>query len=534
MNKNRCLIKLYRTAVMAGVMVTMAGVPAQAVWAAGPGDNYSMSTNNMGPGGPGNAGPGGSGNSGASSSGENITVTNPNAWKRSGGNYLMPDGSLITNVFRRGIDVSRWQGDVNWSQVAADDVSFVMLGTRSKGEVDPNFHKNIQGASNAGIQVGAYIYSLALTPEMAVQEADFVINLIKDYPISYPVALDMEDSTQAALSKDELAAIANAFCSRIASAGYYPIIYANEHWLSNSLDMSKMNYPVWVARYSQKPSYSSPVMWQATNTGTIKGIGTNVDIDFQFQDFSGVIPANTWRNIGGNSYYYANYTKQMNNWINDGDGWYYMGADGLAVKNWQILGGERYYLDENSGKMQYGWKADNGAWYYLGSSGAAVKGWVNDNGAWYYTDQNGIMQTGWLSDGGQKYFLKEDGKRVDGWRQIDGFWYFFDGEGRMVTGWQTIDGAWQYFDGEGHMATGLIEVNGVKYYLNPDNGRMIANTTVTIGDVTYQADGNGALNVVAPEGTQDSAEAQNPQETPGPSSGTTQNPDMTGGPGVQR
>ena len=104
----------------------------------------------------------------------------------------------------------------------------------------------------------------------------------------------------------------------------------------------------------------------------------------------------------------------------------------------------------------------------------------------------------------------------------------------MVTGWQTIDGAWQYFDGEGHMATGLIEVSGVKYYLNPDNGHMVANTTVTIGDVTYQADGSGALSVVTPEGTQESAEAQNPQETPDPSSGTTQNPDMTGGPGVQR
>ncbi len=80
------------------------------------------------------------------------------------------------------------RGDINWSQVAADDVSFVMLGTRSKGAVDPYFHRNIQQASAAGVKVGVYIYSLAMTPEMAVEEANFVLNLIHDYPVSYPVA----------------------------------------------------------------------------------------------------------------------------------------------------------------------------------------------------------------------------------------------------------------------------------------------------------------------------------------------------------
>ena len=131
----------------------------------------------------------------------------------------MPDGSAITNVIARGIDVSRWQGDIDWSHVAADDVSFVMLGTRSRGAVDPYFHQNIQAAHAAGVKVGVYIYSLATTTDMAVQEADFVLDLIKDYPVSYPVAFDMEDDAQGVLSKDELAAIANAFCQRISDAG---------------------------------------------------------------------------------------------------------------------------------------------------------------------------------------------------------------------------------------------------------------------------------------------------------------------------
>lgn len=537
---------------MAGMIAVMTGAAAKPVWADGPGggSSSSQSANEPGPGNPG---------SGNASSGS-TSQSNPNAWKRSGNVYLMPDGSPINNVLRRGIDVSRWQGEVNWSQVAADDVSFVMLGTRSKGEIDPYFHKNIQGAANAGVQVGAYIYSLATTPQMAVEEANFVLNLIKDYPVSYPVAFDMEDDVQKVLSKEQLAEIANAFCSTISAAGYYPIIYANEYWLNNHLDMSLMNYPVWVARYSVKPTYGSPVMWQATSTGSVKGISGNVDIDFQFRDFSDVIPANTWRTIAGKTHYYSNYVLQKDSWIHDGDGWYYMDSDGLALKNWQILGDERYYLDETSGKMQYGWQADGGTWYYLGSSGAAAKGWISDSGAmffadrtngamrtgwledegktyflkpsgkmatgwvrtddkwyymdgsgvlskgwvndndkWFFFDQSGVMQTGWVSDGGQRYYLGTEGARATGWNDVDGVRYYFDGEGRMTTGWQSLDNSWYYLNSDGSMATGLTDVNGVKYYLNPEDGRMAADTEVTVGDTTYRADGSGALSVVMPE-----------------------------------
>ncbi|MCI9047669.1 MAG: glycoside hydrolase [Hungatella sp.] len=551
MKNKKYLVRRCQCMAMAGMIAVMTGAAAKPVWADGPGGNTSsQSANEPGPGNPG------SGNASSGSSSQ----SNPNAWKRSGNVYLMPDGSPINNVLRRGIDVSRWQGEVNWSQVAADDVSFVMLGTRSKGEIDPYFHKNIQGAANAGVQVGAYIYSLATTPQMAVEEANFVLNLIKDYPVSYPVAFDMEDDVQKVLSKEQLAEIANAFCSTISAAGYYPIIYANEYWLNNHLDMSLMNYPVWVARYSVKPTYGSPVMWQATSTGSVKGISGNVDIDFQFRDFSDVIPANTWRTIAGKTHYYSNYVLQKDSWIHDGDGWYYMDSDGLALKNWQILGDERYYLDETSGKMQYGWQADGGTWYYLGSSGAAAKGWISDSGAmffadrtngamrtgwledegktyflkpsgkmatgwvrtddkwyymdgsgvlskgwvndndkWFFFDQSGVMQTGWVSDGGQRYYLGTEGARATGWNDVDGVRYYFDGEGRMTTGWQSLDNSWYYLNSDGSMATGLTDVNGVKYYLNPEDGRMAADTEVTVGDTTYRADGSGALSVVMPE-----------------------------------
>ena len=508
MNRADKVIKRCRALALAGVLGLASLGNAVPALAAGPGDDTSRVTE-ISAGGPGDPGNNTSSNSTPNTNNSNNTnnnnntnnsntsssdtTANANAWKKVNGTYQMPDGSAIQNVLHRGIDVSRWQEEINWSQVAKDDISFVMLGTRSKGAVDPYFHKNIQNAAANGIKVGVYIYSLATTTDMAVQEADFVLNLINDYPISYPVAFDMEDSTQGNLSKSELAAIANAFCKRISQAGYYPIIYANENWLKNKLDMSQMNYPVWVARYSARPTYQNPVMWQATSSGSVNGIKTRVDIDFQFKDFSSVIPADTWRTINGKRYYYANYQKQKNAWAKDGDDWYYMDKDGLASTGWITVAGASYYLDTTTGKMKTGWQAENGKWYYLGSSGAVKKGWINDNGTWYYTGSDGVMQTGWLTEAGSKYYLK--------------------GSGAMATGWRQLDGAWYYFNGDGRMATGMINAGGVHYYLDPSDGRMVAGRSIEINGTVYQAGADGALSVQSQENSGNDQNSQDPGNT---------------------
>ncbi len=570
MKKRQEMRKRCQALVLAGILGAGTLGSAYTAYAAGPGE-MPASVGASAAGGPGvTGGSGGTGNvPSASSTSENAKgadQTNPNAWKKVNGVYQMPDGSAIQNVLARGIDVSRWQGEINWSQVAADDVSFVMLGTRSKGVVDPYFHRNIQQASAAGVKVGVYIYSLAVTVEMAEAEADFVLDLIHDYPVSYPVAFDMEDSTQGNLSKEELAAIANAFCKKISDSGYYPIIYANENWLKNKLDMSLMDYPVWVARYSARPSYQNPVMWQATSTGSVKGINGNVDIDFQFKDFSGQIPANTWRTINGKRYYYSNYAKQKNAWAQDSSDWYYMDSEGLASTGWITVSGSRYYLDETTGKMQTGWRQDQGKWYYLGSSGAVKKGWIEDNGAWYYTDSNGIMQTGWLDADGKRYYMESSGKMAVGWTNQNGKWYYLDasgalakgwiqdngswycsdtngvmqtgwlseggkryylkGSGVMATGWREMDGAWYYFDGSGAMTTGMIEVNGLHYYMDPSTGRMAAGQTLEIGGAVYEAAADGHL---IPQGQEESGStnqesASDSAGTASGSSGTSSNP----------
>ena len=567
------IMRRCRALVLAGLIGAGTMVPAGTSLAVGPGETQSSTA--ISPVGPGQSSTGSTGTTSGSgtTSGQSASTANPNAWKKVNGVYQMPDGSAINNVLFRGIDVSRWQGDINWSQVAADDVSFVMLGTRSKGAVDPYFHRNIQQASAAGVKVGVYIYSLAMTPEMAVEEANFVLNLIHDYPVSYPVAFDMEDSTQGTLSKDELADIANAFCGRISEAGYYPVIYANDNWLANKLDMSKMNYPVWAARYSAKPAYQNPVMWQATSTGAVNGISGNVDIDFQFKDFTSVIPANTWRTINGQTYYYQNYAKQKNNWIQDDGTWYYMNGDGLVSRGWLNQSGKSYYLDDSTGKMITGWKSDSGKWYYFGSSGALSKGWINDNGTWYYSNQEGVMQTGWLDDGGRRYFLEGNGTMAKGWTSQNGKWYYLDssgalskgwindngtwyyssqegvmqtgwlddggeryylkGSGAMATGWREMDGAWYYFESSGRMAKGVIDVGGLHYYMEPSTGRMAAGTTVDIGGVAYNTDASGVLSQVVQETGNETGDGQTgnvqTQAPGGSQGGQVPQPSQSGG-----
>ena len=320
------------------------------------------------------------------------------AWTKVNGIYTDSSGTAIAGVAARGIDVSHWQQSINWDAVAADDIQFVMLGTRYNNAVDPFFQSNASKAAEAGLKVGAYIYSYATTTQMAEQEADFVLNLIKDYPISYPVVFDVESSEMSALSPSELSAVINAFCKKIRAAGYYPMVYANDYWLTNKIDMSSVNYDVWVARYDVRHSYSNAAMWQATNSGSVSGISGNVDINFAYKDFSSLIPANQWRNIGGNWYYYKDYEMQKG-WINDGNGWYYMGEDGTPRRGWMQLGGKYFHLDESSGKMTVGWFRDSSSskWYYLKDDGALAYGWQQVDGKWFYLGTDGAMMTGWLN-----------------------------------------------------------------------------------------------------------------------------------------
>lgn len=459
------------------------------------------------------------------------------SWDKVDGSYQMLDGTAIDGVVARGIDTSRWQGVIDWAAVKADDVDFVMLGTRSRSAgtptgVDPTFHTNATEAYKHGVKVGAYIYSLALTPEEAEAEADFVLDLVKDYPISFPIAFDIEDNSQASLSKAQISDIINAFCRKIEAAGYHPMVYANEYWLTQKIDSSAVNYDIWVARYQAKHTVANPAMWQATNEGRINGINGNVDIDFLYKDYTLAIPANTWRTIAGKTYFYKDYLMQKSAWIDDGQGHYYMDDTGSPSKGWLKQSGTYYYLDESTGKMVTGWKALDGTWYYLNNDGKMATGWAQVNNSWYYMNQSGAMETGWKDLNGKRYYLTDSGAAA-GWLALDQTWYHFNGSnemekgwvmengnwylmdassgkmktgwhsdqsgtyylstnsGKMSVGWREIDGSWYYFNGSGQRMTGKVTLDGKIYYLNPSDGKMAANTSVKIDGVDYTVDGNG-------------------------------------------
>ena len=210
-----------------------------------------------------------------------------------------------------------------------------------------------------------------------------------------------------------------------------------------------------------------------------------------------------------------------NQWYNDYEAvWYYFGADGTAVSNWQLIGGDWYYFyPENhdmaygrvqidgknyflntpganaDGRMQHsGWIYDSiyGKWLYATSSGELLTGWHNIGGTWYYFNEYGVMLTGWINDSGTWYYANASGAMATGWLNIGGAWFYLDGSGAMVAnGWRSLGGSWYWFDDSGAMATGWRQVGGAWYYFS-GSGAMAHDAWV--GDYYLQSSGAMATN----------------------------------------
>lgn len=198
-------------------------------------------------------------------------------------------------ISRTGIDVSSHQQQINWNSVAQDGISFayIRLGYRGSSEgtlyVDDFFAQNLSGAKGAGIDVGVYFFSQAITEEEAREEARFVLKQLDGASLDYPIAFDMEPSPEGngradALTREEATAIANAFCDEIQKSGYRAIIYGNSYDLSK-YDLSALTGRIWLAQYDGKPDGSiSFVMWQYTPKGTVAGISGSVDLNLDLSD----------------------------------------------------------------------------------------------------------------------------------------------------------------------------------------------------------------------------------------------------------
>ncbi|WP_329383186.1 GH25 family lysozyme [Anaerofustis sp. HA2171] len=195
-----------------------------------------------------------------------------------------------------GIDVSYWNGTINWQKVKNDGIkyAFIRVGYRGYGKAgtidnDSTFKRNITEAKKYGIKVGVYFFSQAITTAEARQEANYTLNKIKGYSIDMPVVIDYEYAggsdgrlTNANLSKTAATNIVMEFCKTVKNAGYTPMVYANYSMLNNDLNKSTIDstYKVWLAHYTNSTSYSGKYeFWQHTSSGNVDGISGRVDIN---------------------------------------------------------------------------------------------------------------------------------------------------------------------------------------------------------------------------------------------------------------
>ncbi len=207
--------------------------------------------------------------------------------------YTDADGKVISKV---GIDVSKWQGQIDWQAVADFGVEFVItrLGFRGYGNgelvVDEWYHDYMQGAIDAGLEVGTYFFSQAITQKEAVEEAEFVLEHIKNYNITMPVVFDTEiiedeEARTHGVDGQVFTDACISFCDVIDEAGYESMIYFNLVWSAFTLDLEQLTkYNKWYADYHDEPQYPYDFqLWQYTETGNIPGVSGNCDINIYFE-----------------------------------------------------------------------------------------------------------------------------------------------------------------------------------------------------------------------------------------------------------
>lgn len=193
-----------------------------------------------------------------------------------------------------GIDVSKWQGAIEWTRVKEAGVQFAIIRAGYRGSVsgslviDPYFERNIKGALAAGIPVGVYFFTQAIDEVEAVEEASMVLSLLGEYELSYPIFIDTEgaggNGRADGLDVDTRTQVCEAFCRTVENAGYHAGVYASRNWFDKRLHAEKLEqYSNWLAEYRRVPKYKGYYQfWQYTSGGSVDGITGRVDMDISY------------------------------------------------------------------------------------------------------------------------------------------------------------------------------------------------------------------------------------------------------------
>lgn len=192
----------------------------------------------------------------------------------------------------KGFDVSSYNGVIDWERVADSGMDFVMLrtGEGRAPDVDAQFEANYGGALDAGLAIGAYHVCCVKTPQEAVEEAEYCLEILDGRELDYPLAYDMERPGTFAGGKDNATAVAKAFCDTIAEAGYEPMIYSQLSYLQTGFNWEQLSgYRVWVAAHrDSKPKLDVPVdLWQYTRNGSVQGANTDqgvCDMNYSYME----------------------------------------------------------------------------------------------------------------------------------------------------------------------------------------------------------------------------------------------------------
>ena len=216
---------------------------------------------------------------------------------RNGYSFYM-EGDTVKST--TGVDISEHQGEIDWGKVKGAGIDFAIIraGYRTYGggvvTMDESFTDNLEKAHAAGIDTGVYFFSQATTTDEAIEEADAVLDAISGYDIKYPVVYDWELIFDDHARTDEvgvetLADCCIAFCERVRSAGYTPMIYQNKSTAMHKLDLPRLkDYGFWLAEYGDKPTYYYRYdIWQYSSDGTVPGINGRVDLNICFRDYLG-------------------------------------------------------------------------------------------------------------------------------------------------------------------------------------------------------------------------------------------------------
>ena len=214
---------------------------------------------------------------------------------------LLANGSIIAaqpeDANLKIVDLSKWNNSVDWQKVSLS-VDGVIARIGYRGSVyrdsiaeDDLFYSHYQGCSTYNIPFGCYFYSLAVTVDEAVEEAEWIIETLKKYNCKpdLPIYIDMEDYiVQNETTNRKRTDIAKAFCQTLFENGYYPGVYANKYWLTDLLYPAELSdCSIWVAQYADTCTYKGSYdMWQYTESGTVNGITGKVDINHCYKDYS--------------------------------------------------------------------------------------------------------------------------------------------------------------------------------------------------------------------------------------------------------